>query len=75
MKRPFKSTVSPLGTGERAARNNGGIKMAVFSIAWGTTVKYMRGSSIAGLSHAANSRSVVRALYWYEYSADAFTQH
>ena len=34
------------------------------SIAWRTTVRYMRGSFISGLSHAAKSRSHARALYW-----------
>ncbi len=38
--------------------------MGVLSIVWWTTVKYMKGSSIAGLSHAANSRSPTRAFYW-----------
>ncbi len=39
-------------------------KESMLSVAWNTTVQYMRGSSIAGLSHAANSRSVARAVYW-----------
>ena len=35
------------------------------SIMWGTTVRYMRESSIAGLSHAAKSKSFARTAYWY----------
>ncbi len=35
------------------------------SIVWGTTVRYMRESSIAGLSHAAKSKSFARTAYWY----------
>ncbi len=38
--------------------------MGASSIAWRTSVDYMKRSSIAGLSHAANSRSYVRSLYW-----------
>ena len=38
--------------------------MGLLSVVWGTTVRYMKGSAIAGLSHAANSRSYTRAAYW-----------
>ncbi len=38
--------------------------MALLSIVWSTTVRYLRGSSIAGLSHAAKARSMARAAYW-----------
>ncbi len=31
---------------------------------WQTTVRYMKGSSIAGLCHAANARSYIRGTYW-----------
>lgn len=33
-------------------------------VAWTTSVRYMRRSSISGLSHAAKSRSTNRAAYW-----------
>ncbi len=43
--------------------------MGILMIAWRTTVNYMKGSSVAGLCHAANAPSLGRIDYWYyEYS-------
>ncbi len=40
--------------------------MGTANIIWSTTVQYLRGSSIAGLSHAANAKSFIRIAYWYK---------
>ena len=38
--------------------------MKTFTIIWKTTVNYLKGSSLSGVSHAANSRSLVQCSYW-----------
>ncbi len=38
--------------------------MGALFVVWRTTVDYMKGSSIAGLTHAANAPTYLRSAYW-----------
>ncbi len=39
--------------------------MGVLGVAASTSREYLRGSAVAGLSHAAKAKSAPRRVYWY----------